>query len=297
MEKHGIDNIRTVGRAELFAYYRYVCSQKLTTSSTVKSKLLSSKTINWRLLSVKKVFAVLYRSGYLTDDPMHGLELDIPTNRSFKRRPFTETEINMILDKIDTSTKIGLRDRTLFELIYSSGLRVSEASKLTIGDIDLERREIILHGKGSLDRMVPISVIARDYLLNYLSKRINYYEEPVFIASRKAGKPMGSKEISQRFNELLKKFGMEGPGRSTHAVRHSTATHLLDHGASIRHIQELLGHKNIENTVRYTQIQTGRLQKEYRKYHPAEHELFEIIDEAYCKRLENLIEKSKKNRK
>ena len=82
---------------------------------------------------------------------------------------------------------------------------------------------------------------------------------------------------------------MDEAGRSTHAVRHSTATHLLDHGASIRHVQELLGHKNIENTARYTQIQTGGLAKIYRKYHPGEHELIETVDEEYEKRLENLV--------
>jgi len=89
------------------------------------------------------------------------------------------------------------------------------------------------------------------------------------------------------------KFGMDGVGRSTHAVRHSTATHLLDNGASIRHIQELLGHKNIDTTVRYTQVQTGGLQKIYRKYHPAEHELFEVLDQLYEQRLEDLVASAK----
>ena len=291
METEGREDIRELGKKELFAYYRHVCSERPTTGTRTVGGLLSTATINWRLLAVKKVFAALYRSGYLNDDPMHGLDLGILPERSFKRRPFTETEMAELLEQIDPSTRRGLRDRALFELIYSSGLRVSEAAQLTIGDVDLERREIIVHGKGSRDRLVPISVVARDFLRLFIGDRINRLEEPVFRGAwaKGAGKAIRPGEISQRFHDLLVKFSMDGAGRSTHAVRHSTATHLLDRGASVRHIQELLGHKNIDTTVRYTQVQTGGLQKIYRKHHPGEHELFEAVDEEYEKRLDTLI--------
>ena len=287
----GIQDIRTIGKTELVTYYKYVCAQRTTCGTRNIGELISKATINWRLLALRKVFSALYLSGYLTEDPMHGLELDMPPQRGWKRRPFTEKEIDEFLEKIDPGTPRGLRDRTLFELIYSSGLRVSEAAKLTIGDVDLDRREIIVHGKGNRDRMVPISVVARDFLSLYIGGRINRLEEPVFLGSRAwvADKAMPAGNISQRFHDLLEKFGMDGVGRSTHAVRHSTATHLLDHGASIRHVQELLGHMNIDTTVRYTHVQTGALAKIYRKFHPGEHELFEAVDEAYERRLENLV--------
>jgi site-specific recombinase XerD len=240
---------------------------------------------------VRKIFAALYCAGYRSDDPTHGLDLGILPDRAFKRRPFTEAEITGLLEQIDPATPRGLRDRALFELIYSSGLRVCEAARLTVGDCDLERRELIVHGKGRRDRLVPISPVARDFLRLYIGERINRLDEPVFRGSRSwvADKPMPAENISQRFHTLLSQFGMAGLGRSTHAIRHSTATHLLDHGASIRHVQELLGHKNIDTTVRYTQVQTDGLAKIYRKYHPGEHELYEAVDEAYLKRLENLI--------
>ena len=291
MESRQVEDIRAVGKAELLAYYRHVCSQRTTTGTRTIGELVSRATINWRLLALKKVFASLYRARYLSDDPMHGLDLGVPPNRGFKRRPFTESELAEFLEQLDPVTPRGLRDRTLYELIYSSGLRVSEASRLTIGDVDLERREIIVHGKGNRDRMVPISEVARDFLRLYLGDRLNRLEEPVFRGTwaKNKGKAMGSEEISQRFHDLLVKFGMDGVGRSTHAVRHSTATHLLDHGASVRHIQELLGHKNIETTVRYTQVQTTGLQKVYRKYHPGEHELFEAVNDEYLMRLETLV--------
>ena len=107
-------------------------------------------------------------------------------------------------------------------------------------------------------------------------------------------KNMRSKQISRIFRTYLRKFEMDSPNISTHSVRHSTATHLLDNGASVRHVQELLGHKNIETTVRYTHIQTDGLYKIFRKYHPREHELFEMVDDDYLTELDLLIEKSEK---
>ena len=291
LETQSNDDIMLVGKTELLAYSRHVCSQRTTSGTRTPGGLPSRRTINGRLAAVKKAFAALYRAGCLPEDPFHGLELSVPPERFFKRRPFTETEMTEFLEKIDPSTPRGLRDRTLFELIYSSGLRVGEAARLTMGDCDLLRREIIVHGKGSRDRLVPISEVARDYLSQYTAGRITHLEETVFLGTngKGYGKPMRPQEVSRRFRTLLCRFGMDGPGRCTHAVRHSTATHLLDHGAGIRHIQELLGHKNIENTARYTQVQTVGLQKIYRKYHPREHELFETVDDAYLARLENLI--------
>jgi len=285
------EDIRAVGKAQLVAYYRFVCSQRAATGTRMPGGLISRRTINGRLAAAKKAFAALYRAGHLQEDPFHGLELALPPDRFFKRRPFTEHEITAFLEQIDPSTPRGLRDRALFELIYSSGLRVSEAAKLTVGDCDLERREVVVHGKGSRDRLVPVSEVARDFLALYLGGRPRRLEEPVFKGTRGKGygKPMRPQEVTRRFRTLLVQFGMDGAGRCAHAVRHSTATHLLDHGADIRHIQELLGHRNIENTARYAQVQTSGLQKIYRKYHPGEHELFEAVDEAYLRRLETLV--------
>jgi len=291
LEAKNLNKIKMIGKAELMAYYLDVCSQRVRTGTRISGGLLSKRTINGRILAVRKTFTALYRAGYVNEDPFHGFSLDMPPDRSSKRLPFTEAEMETFLEQINSSTSLGLRNRTLFELIYSSGLRVGEAARLTIGDLDLERREILVHGKGSRDRIVPISLMARDYLQWYAGERLAKLEEPVFKGTRGkgAGKAMRPQDISRRFRTLLIAFGMDGPGRSTHAVRHSTATHLLDHGANIRHIQELLGHKSIENTARYAQVHTAGLQKVYRKYHPGEHELFEIVDEAYEQRLETLI--------
>ena len=98
-----------------------------------------------------------------------------------------------------------------------------------------------------------------------------------------------STSISERFRILLRRYDMDKPEISTHSIRHSTATHLLEAGASVRHVQELLGHSSIESTVRYTHVMTDNLAKVYRRYHPREHELFEIADEDYQRRLQGMF--------
>jgi integrase/recombinase XerC len=165
-----------------------------------------------------------------------------------------------------------------------------------VKDIDFDRREMIVRGKGERDRVVPFSKVAKEFLLVFLGKRIDDPDSWVFAGSRgsRVGQHIKSETISERFRDLLRRFEMDRPEISTHSIRHSTATHLLEHGASVRHVQELLGHKNIETTVRYTQIQSDGVFKVFRKYHPREHELFETVDDDYMKRFDSLIVKGVK---
>jgi site-specific recombinase XerD len=179
-------------------------------------------------------------------------------------------------------------DRALFELIYSSGLRVSEAANLLIKDVSLNRREMIDRGKFGRDRIVPFTKQAQKYLALYLKDRIYSMDGPVFcgVYGKKALRP-GS--VGRRFTDLLKKYNMKRKELSAHSIRHATASQLLDNGAGIRHVQELLGHRNLETTVRYTHVNGERLGKIYRKYHPQEHDLFDAVDDEYKKRLELML--------
>lgn len=280
-------NLRAIGKKELVSYHAYLVERK----SKRSGEKLTSSTINNRFHSVCLVFSVLYRGGAIPENPAHGLKLDLVESAGWKRRPLTMDEITRFLESIDPGTKQGLKDRTLFELIYSSGLRVAEAAGLKVGDIDFERRVMMVRGKFDRDRVVPISTVAHDFLVRYLGKKIDDREAWLFTGSRgpTKGRHLASTSVSERFRDLLRRFGMDRPEISTHSIRHSTATHLLENGASVRHVQELLGHHSIESTVRYTHLMTDSLARVYRKYHPREHELFEVVDEAYEARLDVLV--------
>lgn len=280
-------NLAAIGKKELVRYHGYLASRK----SKRTGKPLGAHTINDRFHAVSLVFSLLYRAGAIAANPAHSLSLDLPVPAGYKRRPLSLEEITRFLECIDPGTKQGLKDRTLFELIYSSALRVAEAAALKVGDLDFDRRVMVVRGKFDRDRMVPISSVAHDFLVLYLGRKIHDRDAWVFTGSRgpSKGRHLDPKSVSERFRYLLRRFGMDRPEISTHSIRHSTATHLLENGASIRHVQELLGHRCIESTVRYTHVMTDALTREYRKYHPREHELFETVDNAYEARLDSLV--------
>ncbi|MBP3365466.1 MAG: tyrosine-type recombinase/integrase [Treponema sp.] len=288
-ESRNFTDITQLGKKELIEYELWTTSQN---SKNEEGEPLSVSAMNSRLNSVKHVFSMLYIQGLIEANPLHGITYKITSGKKSMRHPMSKEEIASFLEKIDISTPAGLRDRAIFELMYSSGLRVSEAAQLRIGDISFEKREGIVRGKFDRDRVVPISHAAIEFLRFYLSDRIQQKEQFVFLNLRKNDRPVRGIHISRIFRSYLRKFGMDRKEISAHSIRHSTATHLLNNGASVRHVQEILGHKDIQTTVRYTHVQTEHIAKEYRKYHPREHDLFEAVDEEYEKRLESLEEDS-----
>jgi integrase/recombinase XerD len=147
---------------------------------------------------------------------------------------------------------------------------------------------MVVRGKFARDRIVPISKVAHDYLALYLENRVyNNKDGPVFCGTYGAAakRSLRPDSISRRFTELLRKNNMKRKELSAHSIRHTSASQLLDHGAGIRYVQELLGHKNPETTALYTHTQDAKLAKIYRKYHPQEHDLFDAVDDDYKKRL------------
>jgi integrase/recombinase XerD len=277
--------LETMGKAQLAEYHQELCQRKAQKTG----EPLVAATVNALFQNAVKLFSILYTEEVIKENPAHNLELVLPENRGLRRRPLTFEEITTFLENIDTSTAQGLKDRTLFELIYSSGLRVSEACGIKVKDIDFERREVIVKGKRDRDRVVPISKVARDFLIAFLGLRVDEPDTWLFCGTR-IGKNLSGESVSRRFRTLLRRFNMDKKEISTHSIRHSTATHLLENGASVRHIQELLGHRYIETTVRYTQIQTDGVFKVFRKFHPREHELFESVDVEYKSRFEALLD-------
>jgi site-specific recombinase XerD len=183
-------------------YHGVLCK----TRSKKNGELLQGATINDRFHSVKLLFSVLYRAGVITENPCAGLSLDLPKQRGVRRRPLTRDEITFFLEQFDINDRQGLKNRTMFELIYSSGLRVAETAALKIEDINLQRRTLIVRGKGDRDRMVPISIIARDMLTLYLGD--SAIDGASWIFPGYKGCHLRATSISERFRTLLRKYDM-----------------------------------------------------------------------------------------
>ena len=244
-------------------------------------KLLCKRTKKDTLSTLRLLFKYLYISDYILINPFQDLEINV-FGTEHKREILSVKEVSDILDNIDINKKYGLRDRTCYELIYSSGLRVSEVSNLNIGDIDFtDRMLFIRHSKFRKDRIVPVSSVAIKFLKLYLCDRSNK-ESAVFLGEQ--GR-LVSATITHRFRDILVEQDKYKPHLSTHSLRHSIATHLLEAGADLRYVQELLGHESIETTVIYTHMMYESLKKIYKSHHPRENEYYKEIDDCYLNRL------------
>jgi integrase/recombinase XerD len=227
---------------------------------------ISQKTTAKAVSALRAFFAFLHRERMIAEDPSAHLELP----RSSRRIPevYTLEEVEAILGAIDTSTPAGIRDRFLFELIYSCGLRVSEAVSLSLDRIYHSEGMLRVVGKGSRERLVPVGEQALSWMRRYLSEA-----RPALVKDRKeralfinrSGRRLSRKGMWKRFKEVLTAAGVEG---KIHGLRHSFATHLLQGGADLRSVQTLLGHADIATTQIYTHVDERELHRQHERYHP-----------------------------
>ncbi|HHY60406.1 MAG TPA: tyrosine recombinase, partial [Clostridia bacterium] len=182
----------------------------------------------------------------------------------------TEDEVDKLLQQPDLSTPAGIRDKAMLELLYATGLRVSELVSLDIDQVNLEVGLLRCMGKGSKERVVPIGSVATEYLRLYLQKgrtRLanNKSRNALFLNH------LGTRLTRQGFWKILKKYVQDAGIKTNvtpHTLRHSFATHLLEHGADLRAVQEMLGHADISTTQIYTHITQSRLKQVYNETHP-----------------------------
>ena len=217
--------------------------------------------------AVSALFKYLVIEGERADNPMD--LIDMP--KMVRNLPvvYTVEEVDAILAVIDIKEPFGLRDRALFELIYSCGLRITEAADLELNQVFLKENFIRVRGKGQKERYVPIGREARYWLSRYMKEgrpRMTKrgLEDHVFLNNRGTG--ISRKGIWKRFSEIAERAGM--PSSKVHTLRHSFATHLLRGGADLRVVQELLGHSDISTTQIYTHLDGEDLKKNHREYHP-----------------------------
>ena len=235
-------------------------------------KPLGSSTQRNRLSALKDFFKYLVRQNHLSANPASELEMPRPE----KRLP-TESlglrQIAALLNVPDVTDPLGIRDRAILELFYSTGLRRSELVHLDIYDLNTERQTLqIRQGKGRKDRVVPVGTRALRWLDRYLGEvrprlLLDPAQRSLFLTSY--GEPFNPDVLSRMVSKWIKAAEIERPG-SCHLLRHSCATHMLEGGADIRFIQQLLGHESLETTSIYTQVSIEQLKAVHAKTHPAE---------------------------
>lgn len=293
--EHGIQDLREVRREEIKGYLEYI--KGLVSKKT--GKKYKENSLKSMIRGVKVLYKSLYVGGHILSNPCQDIKW--VAGIKGKREVLREEEINKVLESIGIDSLVGLRDRTIFELMYSSGLRCVEVANLKVEDIDIERRYLVIRGsKFGKDRVVPVSKVAVKFLKQYLGavsrKRGEYVFVNMGLRKRERWKKLAASSISGRFREVLKRAGELREGISAHSIRHACATHLLEHGADVRYVQELLGHESIETTVQYTHALYENLKRVYKSYHPRENEYFKEVDKEYRAEVEKLLEVVKKAR-
>lgn len=235
-------------------------------------KPLGISTQRSRLGTVKDFFAYLVKCNHIPANPASELELPRPEKR-LPKEPLGLSQIESVIAVPDISDPLGIRDRAMLELFYSAGLRRSELAKLSIEDLNRERQTLqIRQAKHHKDRVVPVGNRALHWLERYLEESrpkllLQPNEKALFLSSY--GEAFNPDVLSRMVTRFIKKAEIERQG-SCHLLRHTCATHMLEGGADIRFIQQLLGHEKLETTAIYTQVSIEQLKAVHSQTHPAE---------------------------
>lgn len=242
--------------------------QFLYNSESKNKGKFSSKSVSRIISSLKSFFKFLDSEKFIPVNP--SVNLETPKTSRLLPEVLTVEETDILLSKPDVNTKLGLRDKALLETIYASGLRVSEAINMKVSDLYADEGFIRITGKGSKERIVPVGKTALKYIKKYFN------ESRIYLKNSKSSDYLflnfrGSKLSRMGIFKILKKYCLEaGIKREIHphTLRHSFATHLLQGGADIRIIQEMLGHSDISTTQIYTHIEKDYLIEIHKTFHP-----------------------------
>jgi len=230
--------------------------------AALKEKNLAVRTVNRRLSSLRSFFKFLTREGYLKVNPI--VILSSPKQEKHLPIFLTEEEVTRLIEAAASKDERGLRDRAILETFYSTGIRIAELTGLSAEDIDFIGSIVKVMGKGKKERIVPIGEQALAAIRSYLAKR-KKQAEALFL--NKSGRRISARGIRNIVKKYITLASIK-QGVSPHTLRHSFATHLLNRGADLRSVQELLGHVNLSTTQIYTHLTTERLKSVYDKAHP-----------------------------
>ncbi len=275
LEKGLSDNTIAAYRRDLLSFTQdFVKNLVIATSADIQAHLakrfekkLSSRSTARFLSCLRGFYQYLARENHIEHNPT--AMIDNPNLGRPLPKTLTEDDVEKLLDAPDTDDAIGLRDKAMLEVIYASGLRVSELVNLKLSEINLRQGVLRIFGKGGKERLVPLGEEAIDWLDSYLRQArptlLKHQSDVVFPSLR--GQAMTRQTFWHRIKYWSKVAHIE-KSLSPHTLRHAFATHLLNHGADLRVVQMLLGHSDLSTTQIYTHIAQARLQELHAKHHP-----------------------------
>ena len=234
----------------------------------LRKKNLSAKTTVRNLVAIRTFFRFLVQEGILEANPVENLES--PKVAKTLPQILTLREIEQILEQPDLQTPLGKRDRAMLEMIYATGMRVSELTQLPTHQVNLEGGYVLLYGKGSKERIVPLGSEAMKWVTLYLKESrgiLTKRKESPFLFINRSGKAMSRQRLWKNLKDYARKAGLR-KRITPHLFRHSFASHLLERGADLRSVQMMLGHVDISSTQIYTHVTGERLKKIHQRYHP-----------------------------
>ncbi len=226
-----------------------------------------NRTLARKVISIKGFFSYLIKNNLCHNNPL--LSIKIPKYEKNAATFLTEQDMRFVLEIPDKKDPLGIRNVAILELLYSTGIRIGELAGLTLKDIDFQQKLIKVMGKRAKMRIVPLGSYAIDALQSYLKIRVTFVKDnpvdEVFISRN--GNPLSADELRYIVNKYLKIIE-KSKNYSPHTLRHTFATHLLNHGADLRSVQELLGHSSLTSTEVYTHTSMQKLKEVYKHAHP-----------------------------
>ena len=252
INKNNKQSLLNIKESSVNQYISYLFSLKLKSSS-----------VNRKISSLKSFYLFLLKKKLIRYSPFS--EVISPKQEKYLPASMSESEVEKLLNSPDASKEIEQRDKAMIEMLYATGMRISELVNLKITDIDMNRSVIKVMGKGSKERLIPFGESASEALFNYLKIRKDSSSKEVFISNR--GRKITRVAFWQRIKVYLLRENLK-ISISPHTLRHAFATHLLNRGADLRSVQLLLGHSDLSTTQIYTHIAKQRLGNVLKKHHP-----------------------------
>ncbi len=269
LRRHQVEQAIAIDQSLITVFLLEQRKPGLTARGHARETGLSVRSVTRRLAAVRMFFRFLVREKLLAADPTQNI--DTPKFGHSLPQVLDYSEVEQLLAAPNLETKLGLRDRALLELMYASGLRISEVAKLKLSELNLDAGFLHTTGKGNKERIVPVGKTAGDWLHRYLAEvrprlgRNNQTRAEVFLSTR--GERLSTKTIWYWVKKYARVAGI-AKNIKPHTLRHSFATHLLNNGGDLRVIQEMLGHADIATTQIYTHVDQARLKEAHYRFHP-----------------------------